>query len=89
MRRFLSSSRLQQRHRSLEREFGVGPQNVNSWLTSLFLSYNKKDHPVAFHKGDLFAGKKMGAEKGPKPDLEDVQEVSHTLTANSASVVDF
>lgn len=37
-------------------------------------SYNKRDHPIAFHKGDLFAGRKMAAEKGPKPDTEDVQD---------------
>ncbi len=38
--------------------------------------YNKTDHPVAFHKADMFAAsKKMSVEKAPAADLEDVAEV--------------
>ncbi|WVR03532.1 hypothetical protein IAU60_000524 [Kwoniella sp. DSM 27419] len=37
--------------------------------------YNKSDHPIAFHKGDLFAAsKKKIADQGPAPDNEDVFE---------------
>ncbi|WVQ80305.1 hypothetical protein IAT38_002410 [Cryptococcus sp. DSM 104549] len=37
--------------------------------------YNKKDHPIAFHKGDMFAAsKKKIADTGPAPDNEDVFE---------------
>lgn len=37
--------------------------------------YNKTDHPIAFHKGDLFAGVKKKIDVGPVPDNEDVFEV--------------
>lgn len=38
--------------------------------------YNKKDHPIAFHKGDMFAAsKKKLVETGPAPDNDDVFEV--------------
>jgi replication factor C subunit 1 len=38
--------------------------------------YNKSDHPIAFHKGDMFAAsKKKIADLGPKADNEDVVEV--------------
>ncbi|KIR63639.1 replication factor C subunit 1 [Cryptococcus bacillisporus CA1873] len=36
--------------------------------------YNKTDHPIAFHKGDLFAGAKKKIDVGPVPDNEDVFE---------------
>ncbi|KGB77306.2 replication factor C subunit 1 [Cryptococcus deuterogattii R265] len=36
--------------------------------------YNKTDHPIAFHKGDLFAGVKKKIDVGPVPDNEDVFE---------------
>ncbi|CAK9779377.1 DNA replication factor C, large subunit [Cutaneotrichosporon oleaginosum] len=38
-------------------------------------TYNKRDHPIAFHKGDMFAAsrKKIAAEK-EQPDNEDVFE---------------
>ncbi|WWC66667.1 uncharacterized protein I206_100571 [Kwoniella pini CBS 10737] len=37
--------------------------------------YNKADHPIAFHKGDMFAAsKKKIADQGPAPDNEDVFE---------------
>ncbi|WWC85920.1 uncharacterized protein L201_000790 [Kwoniella dendrophila CBS 6074] len=37
--------------------------------------YNKTDHPIAFHKGDMFAAsKKKIADMGPAPDNEDVFE---------------
>ncbi|WVW81923.1 hypothetical protein I302_103926 [Kwoniella bestiolae CBS 10118] len=37
--------------------------------------YNKSDHPIAFHKGDMFAAsKKKIADMGPAPDNEDVFE---------------
>ncbi|WRT63728.1 uncharacterized protein IL334_000651 [Kwoniella shivajii] len=37
--------------------------------------YNKADHPIAFHKGDMFAAsKKKIADMGPAPDNEDVFE---------------
>lgn len=42
-------------------------------------SYNKGDHPVAFHKGDLFAATKKVVDKGPAPDHEDVYEVSQLM----------
>lgn len=49
----------------------------------LQFSYNKTDHPVAFHKSDMFsASKKTIADKGPAPDLEDVI-VSGTLDVAS------
>lgn len=39
--------------------------------------YNKSDHPIAFHKGDMFAAsKKKIADQGPAPDNEDVVEAS-------------
>ena len=38
--------------------------------------YNKADHPIAFHRGDMFAAsKKKIADIGPAPDNEDVFEV--------------
>jgi replication factor C subunit 1 len=38
--------------------------------------YGKSDHPIAFHKGDMFAmSKKKIADQGPAPDNEDVFEV--------------
>lgn len=37
--------------------------------------YNKTDHPIAFHKGDMFAGaKKKIADTGPAPDNDEVFE---------------
>ncbi|ODN75992.1 hypothetical protein L202_05958 [Cryptococcus amylolentus CBS 6039] len=37
--------------------------------------YNKQDHPIAFHKSDMFAvSKKKIADQGPAPDNEDVFE---------------
>lgn len=39
--------------------------------------YNKADHPIAFHKGDMFAAsKKKIADQGPAPDNDEVFEVS-------------
>ncbi|WOO84678.1 Replication factor C subunit 1 [Vanrija pseudolonga] len=38
-------------------------------------SYNKGDHPIAFHKGDMFAAsKKKIANDGPAPDNDEVFE---------------
>lgn len=38
--------------------------------------YNKADHPIAFHKGDMFAmAKKKIADIGPAPDNDEVFEV--------------
>jgi replication factor C subunit 1 len=46
-----------------------------SFRTRLNCRYNKKDHPIAFHKGDMFAGaKKKIADTGPAPDNEEVFE---------------
>lgn len=45
-------------------------------------SYNKTDHPIAFHKGTLLpTSKKIAA--GPKADQEDVHEVSPTFLSSS------
>lgn len=43
--------------------------------TAFTRAYNKRDHPIAFHKGDMFAAsrKKIAAE-GPAPDNDDVFE---------------
>jgi replication factor C subunit 1 len=39
--------------------------------------YNKTDHPIAFHKGDMFAASKRKiADAGPVADNEEVVEVS-------------
>lgn len=38
--------------------------------------YNKSDHPIAFHKGDMFAASKRKIDAGPVADNEDVIEVS-------------
>jgi replication factor C subunit 1 len=38
-------------------------------------TYNKTDHPIAFHKGDMFANaKRKVADAGPAPDNEEVFE---------------
>jgi replication factor C subunit 1 len=38
--------------------------------------FNKADHPIAFHKGDMFAAsKKKIAAEGEKPDNDEVFEV--------------
>lgn len=51
-------------------------------------SYNKTDHPVAFHKADMFStSKKMVADKGPAPDIEDVV-VSPTKDGSARANVD-
>ncbi|KAK1926049.1 purine nucleotide binding protein [Papiliotrema laurentii] len=43
--------------------------------TSFTRQYNKADHPIAFHKGDMFANsKKKIADIGPAPDNEEVFE---------------
>ena len=42
--------------------------------TALICRFNKKDHPIAFHKGDMFAGKKKIADTGPAPDNDQVFE---------------
>ncbi|KAK8845500.1 hypothetical protein IAR55_006213 [Kwoniella newhampshirensis] len=48
------------------------PTAVKSAFTR---QYNKADHPIAFHKGDMFAAsKKKIADTGPAPDNEDVFE---------------
>ncbi|KAJ9111852.1 hypothetical protein QFC20_002439 [Naganishia adeliensis] len=48
------------------------PTQTKSTFTRI---YNKTDHPVAFHKADMFStSKKMVADKGPAPDIEDVVE---------------
>jgi replication factor C subunit 1 len=36
--------------------------------------YNKRDHPIAFHKGDMFAASKKKIDAGPAPDHDDVFE---------------
>jgi replication factor C subunit 1 len=51
--------------------------------------YNKKDHPIAFHKGDMFAAsKKKLVETGPAPDNDDVFEVRNAYT-EGLSVADW
>ncbi|KAJ9101197.1 hypothetical protein QFC21_003416 [Naganishia friedmannii] len=48
------------------------PTQTKSTFTRI---YNKVDHPVAFHKADMFStGKKTIVDKGPLPDIEDVME---------------
>ncbi|KAJ9118684.1 hypothetical protein QFC22_003904 [Naganishia vaughanmartiniae] len=48
------------------------PTQTKSTFTRI---YNKVDHPVAFHKADMFStGKKTMVDKGPLPDIEDVME---------------
>ncbi|KAJ9110660.1 hypothetical protein QFC19_001489 [Naganishia cerealis] len=48
------------------------PSQTKSTFTRI---YNKIDHPVAFHKADMFSvGKKTTMDKGPLPDIEDVME---------------
>ena len=43
--------------------------------TAFTRTYNKADHPIAFHKGDMFAAsKKKIKDDGPAPDNEDVFE---------------
>ncbi|OCF36183.1 replication factor C subunit 1 [Kwoniella heveanensis BCC8398] len=43
--------------------------------TAFTKQYNKSDHPIAFHKGDMFAAsKKKIADDGPAPDNEEVFE---------------
>ncbi|KAL7418824.1 DNA replication factor C complex subunit Rfc1 [Cryptotrichosporon argae] len=43
--------------------------------TAFTRTYNKNDHPIAFHKGDMFAAsKKKIADLGPAPDNDDVFE---------------
>ncbi|WVQ93768.1 hypothetical protein IAU59_000846 [Kwoniella sp. CBS 9459] len=43
--------------------------------TAFTRQYNKSDHPIAFHKGDMFAAsKKKIADLGPAPDNEEVFE---------------
>ncbi|WVF66140.1 hypothetical protein IAT40_000880 [Kwoniella sp. CBS 6097] len=43
--------------------------------TAFTKQYNKSDHPIAFHKGDMFAAsKKKIADIGPAPDNEEVFE---------------
>lgn len=51
-------------------------KNILSGTKSAFTrQYNKADHPIAFHKGDMFASaKKRVADAGPPPDNEDVFE---------------
>ena len=44
--------------------------------------YNKGDHPIAFHKGDMFAGTKKIADQGPAADNEEVFEVCLALSQN-------
>lgn len=45
-------------------------------VTSNSLRYNKADHPIAFHKGDMFAAsKKKMVDTGPAPDNDEVFEV--------------
>jgi replication factor C subunit 1 len=44
--------------------------------TLLIFRYNKADHPIAFHKGDMFAASKRKiADQGPAADNEEVFEV--------------
>lgn len=43
--------------------------------TAFTRNYNKRDHPIAFHKGDMFAmSKKKIVDTGPAPDDEAVLE---------------
>lgn len=43
--------------------------------TAFTRQYNKSDHPIAFHKGDMFASaKRRIADIGPAPDNEEVFE---------------
>jgi replication factor C subunit 1 len=50
----------------------INQQQIGLWLTC---RYNKADHPIAFHKGDMFANsKKKIADIGPAPDNEEVFE---------------
>ena len=47
--------------------------------------YNKGDHPIAFHKGDMFAATRKIADQGPAADNEEVFEVC--LLASSGTML--
>lgn len=46
------------------------------WGGTTYNRYNKRDHPIAFHKGDMFAAskKKITADAAPDNDEVEVQE---------------
>jgi replication factor C subunit 1 len=48
--------------------------------------YNKTDHPIAFHKGDMFAASKRKiADVGPAPDNDDVFEDDEPVGAGAGA----
>ncbi|KAI9635850.1 purine nucleotide binding protein [Dioszegia hungarica] len=64
-------------------ELGVGEMNGEAIMKKIATAtksaftrqYNKADHPIAFHKGDMFAAsKKKIADQGPAPDNDEVFE---------------
>jgi replication factor C subunit 1 len=63
-------------------ELGVGDmaedkilKKIPSATKSAFTrTYNKRDHPIAFHKGDMFAASRKKITSDEKPDNEDVFE---------------
>lgn len=57
------------------REEGILKQIPTATKTSFTRTYNKREHPIAFHKGDMFAAsKKKVADTGPAPDNDEVFE---------------
>lgn len=57
--------------------------------TAFTRQYNKADHPIAFHKGDMFAAsKKKIADMGPAPDNEDVFEEDEAIPDDDDEAVD-
>lgn len=74
------------RDKGCEAMWTSGRQAVGTTDVSLTSSadtsrrYNKADHPIAFHKGDMFAmAKKKIADIGPAPDNDEVFEVGRRL----------
>lgn len=60
---------------SFTRQSVYKPVSVSFMLKRV--RYNKTDHPIAFHKGDMFAAsKRKVADIGPPADNEEVFEVS-------------
>lgn len=59
---------------------GLDSKIPTALKTSLTRQYNKADHPIAFHKGEMFGGgKKVIVDKGPAPDNEELLGVSRRL----------
>lgn len=58
----------------LVRLIHAAPVARHSTKNSANPRYNKRDHPIAFHKGDLFAASKKKIVADVVPDTEDVLE---------------